>query len=126
MPAILNKHFHPIPKDAVYIGRPSKWGNLYSHLPNTQAEFAVATRAEAVQKYMEYLLDNPDLVAQAKKELAGKDLVCWCAPHLCHGHILERVANDLPLPLHVEELLPPKPPKPEKPPKSSKVAKKGP
>jgi hypothetical protein len=26
-------------------------------------------------------------------ELAGRDLVCWCAPLPCHGDVLIRVAN---------------------------------
>lgn len=71
----------------VYIGRPSKWGNIYSHLPNTLAEYRVATREEAIAKYREWILAQPDLMA-ALSELRGKTLGCWCKPKTCHGDIL--------------------------------------
>lgn len=29
----------------------------------------------------------------AKRELAGKDLICYCAPKACHGDVLIEVAN---------------------------------
>jgi hypothetical protein len=29
----------------------------------------------------------------ALHELAGRDLVCWCAPLPCHGDVLLRLAN---------------------------------
>ena len=28
-----------------------------------------------------------------RKELKGKDLVCWCAPKSCHADILLEIAN---------------------------------
>ena len=34
----------------VYVGRPSKWGNPYSHRDDTLAEFKVRTRKESVEK----------------------------------------------------------------------------
>lgn len=71
----------------IYIGRPSKWGNPFSHKAGTKAEFQVATREEAVKRYEEYLLNSPELL-DALPELFGKVLGCWCAPQLCHGHIL--------------------------------------
>ena len=37
----------------IYIGRPSKWGNPFSHREETSAEFKVGSRAEAIQKYEE-------------------------------------------------------------------------
>ena len=77
----------------MYVGRPSKWGNIYSHLPNSSAVYKVATREEAVEKFRTLLLDSPTLVERAKAELKGKDLVCWCAPLSCHADILLEVAN---------------------------------
>ena len=71
----------------VYIARPSKWGNPFSHLPNTLAEYKVATREEALTKYREWILTQPDLMA-ALPELKGKTLGCWCKPKTCHGDIL--------------------------------------
>jgi len=46
----------------VYIGRPSKWGNPYSHLENTLADFQVNTREEAIEKYREWIRDQSHLL----------------------------------------------------------------
>ena len=71
----------------VYIGRPSKWGNPFSHLPNTLAEFRVATREESIAKYREWILTQPQLLASLH-ELKDKCLGCWCRPKTCHGDVL--------------------------------------
>ena len=86
MPKVLNKYKDVIPKNAVYIGRPSKWGN----------PFVVGkdgTREEVIAKYRTWLLAQPVKVESAKRELAGKNLVCFCAPKGCHGDVLLEVAN---------------------------------
>lgn len=77
----------------VYIGRPSKWGNLWSHEEGTLAEFKVETRAEAIRKYEEWVRSQPEMMAMIKRELKGKVLGCFCSPKLCHGHILAWIAN---------------------------------
>lgn len=77
----------------VYIGRPGPWGNPFSHLPNSAAQFHCATREEAVARYREWLLGQPLLVEKAKRELRGKVLGCWCAPRACHGDVLAEIAN---------------------------------
>lgn len=92
---ILNKwHFKnsPNPDNSVYIGRPTKWGNPFSHLDNTKAEFKVNSREEAVERYREYIVNNPKLLADLY-ELKDKDLICWCAPKKCHGDILKELIN---------------------------------
>jgi hypothetical protein len=94
MPKVLNKYKDHISKDAIYIGRPSKWGNPFSHMPNTLANFKVATREEAVEKFREWILSDPELTDIIKLELKGKDLVCFCAPKSCHGDVLLEIAND--------------------------------
>lgn len=76
----------------VYIGRPSKWGNPYSHKPGTKAEIQVATREEAISKYREWILSRPELLA-ALHELRGKVLGCWCKPAACHGDVLAELAD---------------------------------
>ncbi len=77
----------------VYIGRPSKWGNPFSHLSNTLAQYRVSTREEAVQSYEEWIRQQPELMA-ALPELKGKVLGCWCSPQSCHGDVLARLANE--------------------------------
>lgn len=94
MPSVLNKYKDQCPPDAVYIGRPSKWGNPFSHMSGTRAAFRVKDRDEAVSKFLEWILEQPELLEQVKRELKGRDLVCFCAPKLCHGHVLEYLANN--------------------------------
>jgi hypothetical protein len=69
----------------VYIGRPSKWGNPFSIGKD-------GTRDEVIAKYLEYVLNNDELMAELP-ELKGKRLGCWCAPLACHGDILAELAE---------------------------------
>ena len=71
----------------VYIGRPSKWGNPFSHLKESHAQFTVATRDESIEKFGEWIMTQPQLLRDLK-ELEGKTLACWCKPLSCHGDIL--------------------------------------
>ena len=91
---VLNKKTDRIPLGAVYIGRPSKWGNPYKMndplLPVGLSR--EGKRRAVIQQYREWLLGNPDLM-QALPELKGKDLVCWCSPLPCHGDVLLELAN---------------------------------
>ena len=76
----------------VLIGRPSIWGNPYSHLDGTLAIYRVATREEAVNRYREHLINSPDLLRRLP-ELQGKTLGCWCLPKLCHGLVILEFLN---------------------------------
>ncbi len=78
----------------VYIGRPSKWGNPYSHKDGTLAKFKCNSREEAVEKYEEHLRNDEDLM-RLIKYLDGKTLGCWCKPLPCHGDIIIKVLNEL-------------------------------
>lgn len=78
----------------VYIGRPSKWGNPYSHLPNTLAKYKVATREEAIEKYEKWIRNNPELLVDLP-ELEFKVLGCWCKPNYsCHGDVLVKLLKE--------------------------------
>lgn len=76
----------------VYIGRPSIWGNPFSHKEKTSAQFKVQSREEAVRMYKQWLLNNSTLMAKLP-ELKGKTLGCWCSPLSCHGDVLLELAN---------------------------------
>ena len=76
----------------VYIGRPSIWGNPFSHKENTLAAFKTKTSEEAVKKYEEWVLTQQNLLEKLP-ELKGKILGCWCSPLQCHGDVLYRLAN---------------------------------
>lgn len=71
----------------VYIGRPGKWGNPFSHLGDTLAKYRVKSREEAIQAYREWIVRQPELMA-ALPELKGKILGCHCKPLACHGDVL--------------------------------------
>lgn len=75
----------------VYIGRPSKWGNPFTHLVG-KAQFQVSNREEAVKAYRDWILTQPHLMASLP-ELKGKVLGCWCSPQACHGDVLMELAN---------------------------------
>lgn len=74
------------PADAVYIGRPTKWGNPFVIGPD-------GTREEVVNKFREYVLARPDFIKEIRRELTGKDLVCFCAPLACHGDIYYEIIH---------------------------------
>lgn len=87
MPRVLNKRKDTIPPDAIYVGRPSKWGNPIAIGRETD------DRNEAVAFYRSWVKSE---IATGKldiTELEGKDLVCWCAPLPCHADILLELAN---------------------------------
>ncbi|ALN97849.1 hypothetical protein Bp8pS_170 [Bacillus phage vB_BpuM-BpSp] len=87
---VVNK-YHGEPYD-VYIGRGSKWGNPFSHMKGTKADFTVETRDEAVAAYREWIKTQPYLLADLKS-LKGKTLCCFCKPKSCHGDILAELAD---------------------------------
>ena len=78
----------------VYIGRPSKWGNPYSHRVGTGAKIIVSSREEAVEAYRYWIRGQPKLL-KALPELKGKVLGCWCSPQACHGDVLLELVKEL-------------------------------
>lgn len=85
-PRVLNKRSGRQPADAVYVGRPTKWGNPFV----IGADF---DRQSAIDSYRGWLEIHPELIEAARIELRGRDLVCWCAPQACHADVLLEVAN---------------------------------
>lgn len=91
---VVNKYKEPYD---VYIGRGSKWGNPYSHIPSgTKADFVVATREESIECYRDYLwkcIKNGDVTIQELVELDGKTLGCFCKPKSCHGDVIVKAVE---------------------------------
>lgn len=73
----------------VYVGRPTKWGNPFP-LP---VKANLEQRAEVVGAYREYLRMNEQLVLDARRELRGRTLGCFCKPKECHADVLAEVAE---------------------------------
>jgi hypothetical protein len=90
MPEVHNKYHETAPPGAVYIGRPSPWGNPFS-----VEEYG---RTVALQLFKKWVLSDrrAALRDQARRELKGKDLVCFCKPKDCHGDIWIEIANSTP------------------------------
>ncbi len=86
--------YHKLPFD-VYIGRGSIWGNPFTHMEGTKAEFMVGTREDAVDAYREWIQKQPELLSRLY-ELKEKVLGCFCKPKACHGDVLAELANALP------------------------------
>jgi len=78
-----------MPDNAIYVGRPTKWGNPFPA--------KVRSRAEAVALYRSWIMEptRAGLRHAAVAELGGKHLACWCpldgGP--CHADVLLEVAN---------------------------------
>lgn len=85
---VLNKTQIPglvMPKGAVYIGRPSKWGNPYRIGRD-------GNRETVIKKFMDYaenLLDDDP--AYFDELLPATALVCYCAPKRCHGDVIKGI-----------------------------------
>ena len=78
-----------IPRTAVYVGRPTPWGNPFVIGRDGDRKTVVAKYRRWLWKRMqEGRIDRDRLAA-----LAGKDLVCHCAPRPCHAQVLARAAK---------------------------------
>ena len=97
-----------MPEGAVYVGRPSRWGNCFTVDDRRVLwrgvelwwGFASHERAveHAVRAFEWQVLNKPLVVgftlAELRAQLGGRDLACWCrltAP--CHADVLLRLAN---------------------------------
>ena len=89
MPKVYNKRnrLQPKPLDAVYVGRPSTWGNPFK-------EGRDGTREDVIKRFEVYARDRLAKEPKWLDPLKGKDLICWCAPEPCHADVLIQLAND--------------------------------
>ena len=79
--------------NAVYVGRPGRWGNPFiADLLNG----GNMSPEETVDHFRRALIDGrlQVSVASVRRDLAGKDLACWCPPGApCHADVLLLLAN---------------------------------
>lgn len=90
-----------MPDGAVYVGRPTQWGNPFT----LSASRIQLTREQVVAWYRyEIVQMNGGVVGfnrfWAAEHLRGKDLACWCPlvdkngdPVPCHADVLLELAN---------------------------------
>ena len=98
-----------MPEGAVYVGRPSLWGNPFSVESAIREGFAAdvhEARRVCVAAFREWVAGGsqwwmgPDseiarsLLRNALGRLQGRDLVCWCPlDQPCHADVLLELAN---------------------------------
>lgn len=77
-----------MPEGAVYVGRPTRWGNMFG--TTARDTITVGTAREAVACFRSVVTaEKWDLRA-----LRGKSLACWCAlDQPCHADVLLELAN---------------------------------
>jgi uncharacterized protein DUF4326 len=81
-----------MPANAIYVGRPTRWGNPYP--------VEMFGRDEAIRRFR-LLFDQhrqgkpTEFSLPRVEELRGKDLVCWCKlDEACHADVLLEIANE--------------------------------
>jgi hypothetical protein len=86
-PAVYNTRLPDVPSGAVYVARPSLWGNPF-HIQ----DFG---RDDSLKMYRLWMMapEQEYLRAAMRRQLRGRDLVCWCAPKPCHADFILRIAN---------------------------------
>jgi Domain of unknown function (DUF4326) len=107
-----------MPEGAVYVGRPTKWGNPYAlgrvgtahgwtgwYVGDIRSDWdnlgEYPTKVEAAGRAVQLYQAQAWLInADVCRELAGKDLVCWCPLEdthgnrvPCHADVLLEIAN---------------------------------
>ena len=97
-----------MPQGAIYVGRPSVWGNPFIVGIDGTAEECVRkfekwfdpTIAEEGSDLYNFRMENGwggnSYAILSTTALRGKDLACWCAvdAQWCHADIILRIANE--------------------------------
>jgi len=88
-----------MPPNTVKVDRTTKWGNPFI-VGKSGGAFSpmVKDRRHAYLLFKSIAADNEKLVADARAELRGKNLACWCPkpdPYedCCHAAVLLEIAN---------------------------------
>jgi hypothetical protein len=98
-----------MPKGAIYVGRPTVWGNPYTATSALEAGYKDGAKM-AVWAFRQWLAgtqawgDERDerraIILGRVAELRGHDLACWCKlvdaagyPVPCHADVLLEIAN---------------------------------
>ncbi|RIY00237.1 DUF4326 domain-containing protein [Aureimonas flava] len=95
-----------MPPGTVKVTRPGKWGNPFRVGNMDRRRYIPFDAHGAVERFVDKLVRGQLEITEAdvRRELAGKNLACWCKPgEPCHADILLQIANpDLPRP-HPQE-----------------------
>lgn len=79
-----------MPEGAVYVGRPTKFGNPFRLTP----QHSLGEIVRQYREWLNYSLPGHEVKEYASVFLRGKDLVCWCPLNRpCHADVLLEIAN---------------------------------
>jgi hypothetical protein len=74
-----------MPLNAIYVGRPTKWGNPFQLDKETQREVAISA-------YEGWLRQKLRRDRHFLDPLKGKDLACWCPlDKPCHADVIIKI-----------------------------------
>jgi len=73
----------------------SPFSNPFSLSTSIPGEVGQLMRSAVVGKYLIWFVTRTPLLVVQAKELKGQRLGCWCAPMICHGHIVAWAAEGL-------------------------------
>ncbi|OON59744.1 hypothetical protein B0920_20905 [Massilia sp. KIM] len=92
-----------MPPNTISVARPGRWGNPFSVLPELAPGtpvgryVAMPNVEEAVAAFRRWLEEDPAgrrLAEEAKAQLAGRNLACWCPlDGPCHAQVLLELVN---------------------------------
>jgi hypothetical protein len=94
-----------LPPGASSVARPTRWGNPFRIGQELGPPFSevfgprVRDRAHAAEVFRAHARSASGYEALARRELAGRDLGCWCPlpgpgqPDACHAAVLIELAN---------------------------------
>ena len=85
-PKVYNRYHRDAPPGTVYIGRGGYWGNPFVIGKD-------GDRDEVIAKHRAWLLGDAERARTTRAALAGKSVVCFCAPKPCHGDTLVEISN---------------------------------
>jgi len=93
-----------MPDNAIYVGRPSKWGNPFTG-PDAVEKYKLALKRfpvpmEVITAWkraggdIRILMVLAGKIDWAYEDLRGKDLACWCPlDKPCHADVLLEIVN---------------------------------
>lgn len=85
-----------MPEGAVYVGRPSAWGNPFAGDPAAAVALfrRLLDRAPTADGSWSPAKPGESVGDTIRRNLAGKDLACWCPlDQPCHADVLLEIAN---------------------------------
>ena len=79
-----------LPAQTVSVASPTRWANPYR-----PADRSMAAGQTTVEHFAGYLRRNPTLVAEAREQLVGHNLACWCPlRYPCHADVWLAMVNE--------------------------------